>query len=236
MGRIIAILGLPFGPQVVQWAVKQEWTGKGAMALVHKLGLGKGFSELGLFLTHMYRVNKISREMLETKLAEAKKLREAGQTDLDSGKIDILSLLAKASLDENSPYKMDQKLLEAQVLTFLGAGHETTASGMAWAMWELANHQDVQAKLRAECQEILSVSAEPTYAQIKDAKYLHNFVMEVMRLRPPTPQTARVASVDSTIGGRFIPRGTEIYIPNLTINTQKDVWGMCSTSATLDKC
>lgn len=62
-----------------------------------------------------YRVNDISREMLTKKLAEAKKLREAGETDLDSGKIDILSLLAKASLDERSPYRMDQKLLEAQV-------------------------------------------------------------------------------------------------------------------------
>lgn len=37
-------------------------------------------------------------------------------------------------------------------------------------------------------------------AQIKDAKYLGNFVNEVMRLRPPTPQTARVATVDVSAG------------------------------------
>lgn len=42
--------------------------------------------------------------------------------------------------------------MEDQVLTFLGAGHETTASGVTWTLHLLALNQHAQAKLRAECQ------------------------------------------------------------------------------------
>lgn len=42
--------------------------------------------------------------------------------------------------------------------------------------------------------------------------------------------------MQSTIGGWFVPRGTEIYIPNLVVNTDKSVWGACSAAAALGDC
>lgn len=49
--------------------------------------------------------------------------------------------------------------------------------------------------------------------------------MEILRLRPPTPQTARQASQNSTVDGKFIPKGTTVYIASRTVNQDKDIWG-----------
>lgn len=49
--------------------------------------------------------------------------------------------------------------------------------------------------------------------------------MEILRLRPPTPQTARQASQNSTVDGKFIPKGTTVYIASRTINQDKEIWG-----------
>lgn len=46
-----------------------------------------------------------------------------------------------------------------------------------------------------------------------------------MRLRPPTPQTAREAATNSTVDGVFIPKGMSVYIPSRAVNQDKDVWG-----------
>jgi cytochrome P450 len=61
--------------------------------------------------------------------------------------------------------------------------------------------------------------------QIKQLSYLHCFIQEVMRLRPPTPATSRQASQNCTVDGVFIPKGTSIYIPNRSVNMDKKVWG-----------
>lgn len=132
-----------------------------------------------------------------------------------------------------------------------GAGHETTASGASWAIWELSCRPAIQAKLREECQELIARNSNPGYQevsppprqtvvapsphslnnfiynlyQIKQLTYLHCFIQEVLRLRPPTPATAREASQNCTVDGVYIPKGTGIYIPNRSVNQDKDIWG-----------
>jgi len=225
MAALMLITSLPGGNAFLRYITTHFWATWVLQKLSDNLGIfGFGvISRLALFTTHMYRINTVAQDMLDTKLAESKKLMAAGDTQ--GGKIDVLSLLVKASVDPSSSYKMDAQQIQAQVLTFLGAGHETTASGMAWVLWELAKNQRVQKKLRTECQELLMRVEHPQYQDIKHLTYLDAVINEILRLRPPTPATARTAAEDCTIDGIFIPKGTMVYIPNRVVNTDTKFWG-----------
>lgn len=80
------------------------------------------------------------------------------------------------------------------MLTFLAAGHETSAGTMIWATFVLATHPEVQDKLRAEVTEMLRSlgGSGPTWDRIERLHYLNNFIKEVLRLfcprmSPPLP-------------------------------------------------
>lgn len=217
------VVTLPGGAQLVKRAVRSTWVGPLLTRLNNMTG-DSILSPISSFVQNMRQVNVISQQLLDEKLSEARQLQKAGNS-LDGGKIDVLSLMVKASLDKDSPYKMDGEALSSQMLTFLGAGHETTASGAAWALWELASRHSVQDRLRQECQELISRNSTPGYQDIKQLRYLNNFVQELLRLRPPTPQTARQAAKDSMVDGVYIPKGTGVFIASRVVNEDEQIWG-----------
>ncbi|KAK0549243.1 hypothetical protein OC846_003399 [Tilletia horrida] len=191
-----------------------------------KIGLGKifgEFEELAIFVRSMFTISKIAEQLREEKTAEALKL---GPEGVDHGKVDVLSLLISASLfDEEvgSSYKMDGEMVKNSMLTILGAGHETTASGVTWTTYLLAKHPEVQDKLRKECQDLLRVYENPPFDKLKELKYLNAVVKESLRVEPPVPATIRQAKQDSVVDDILIKKGTMIFIPNLVVN--QDIHG-----------
>jgi len=107
----------------------------------------------------------------------------------------------------------------------LGAGHETTASGLAWTLWLLAKDKDSQDELRKEVRPIFDNDSRPDYRKLKDLPWLDGVVMESLRLLPPVPMTFRQAAKADYIDGVFIPKGTLFYIPIRVVNTLKGIWG-----------
>lgn len=77
------------------------------------------------------------------------------------------------------------------MLTFLAAGHETTAGAMIWASYVLSTHPDVQAKLRSEVMEMVNESglSGVTWEKIDRLRYFNNFIKETLRLFCPRKQT-----------------------------------------------
>ncbi|KAL0573760.1 hypothetical protein V5O48_008203 [Marasmius crinis-equi] len=130
-------------------------------------------SEIATVLGAMHTIKRISRTMLSEKVHEA---LESGVTGADSelhGKKDIMSILVRARTSESEgQYKMSDEAMVDQVLTFLGAGHETTASGLAWTLWLLAKHPASQDKLRAEVGPVFAQDNRPDYKTLKDLKWL----------------------------------------------------------------
>ncbi|EMF17783.1 cytochrome P450 [Sphaerulina musiva SO2202] len=113
-----------------------------------------------------------------------------------------------------------------QMMTFLIAGHETTATAMIWSLYLLCKHKSIQTTLRAEIRSrIPSLSSPITAAQIDSCDYLQAFCTEVLRLWPPVSLTLRVADRDTSIQGQFIPRGTTIILAPAAINTCTHLWG-----------
>ena len=116
-----------------------------------------------------------------------------------------------------------------QLMTFLIAGHETTASALSWAICMLCKYPDVQSSLREEVRSVLPDPRSPASSissnDIDSLPYLNAVCNEVLRLYSPVPVTVRVAADDTTLLGHYISKGTTIFISSWATNANKEFWG-----------
>ena len=115
-----------------------------------------------------------------------------------------------------------------QLMTFLAAGHETTATAMTWAIYMLCLNPEIQTRLRAEIRQNLpSINEDSTVTsqQIDHMSYLNAVCNEVLRYYPPVPMTLRDAAHDTTIVGHYVPKGTRIMLIPWAINKSEELWG-----------
>ncbi|KAK2606476.1 hypothetical protein QQS21_003169 [Conoideocrella luteorostrata] len=148
-----------------------------------------------------------------------KRERLGAEKQRSKADIDILSVAL-----ESGGFS-DEDLVN-QMMTFLLAGHETTATAMAWALYELCRHPEIQQKLRDEVRlKLPSLDADITAADIDDCHYLQAFCNEVLRVWAPVAVTMRVAAKDTTILGQVIPKGTPIIICPWAVNMSEELWG-----------
>ncbi|KAI1377568.1 cytochrome P450 [Hypoxylon crocopeplum] len=121
----------------------------------------------------------------------------------------------------------DENLVD-QLMTFLAAGHETTATSMTWGVYLLSKYPEVQKRLRAEIREKLpSIDSdrEVTSLEIDHMPYLNAVCNEVLRYFAPVPLTLREAAVDTTILEHKVPKGTAIMISPWATNLDENLWG-----------
>lgn len=139
-----------------------------------------------------------------------------------SSGVDILSLMI-----EGGGFSDDD--IVNQLLTFLAAGHETTASMLTWTMYQLCRHPDMQARLREEIRthlpSILDETNTVEAAVLDNLPYLNAICQESFRLMSPVPVTLRAAREDTTLCGHFIPKDTVISVPIDAINRSEALWG-----------
>ncbi|PBP19590.1 cytochrome P450 [Diplocarpon rosae] len=137
------------------------------------------------------------------------------------GDIDILSVALE------SGGFTEEKLID-QMMTFLAAGHETTATAMIWAIYMLCLNPDVQKKLRAEIREKLpspNSNETVTSQDIDRMPYLNAVCNEVLRYYPPVPLTLRDAAHDTTLLGYAVPKGTRVMLVPWAVNKSTSLWG-----------
>lgn len=136
--------------------------------------------------------------------------------------VDILSVAL-----ESGGFTEDQ--LVNQLMTFLAAGHETTASAMIWAAHLLCLNPDVQTRLRQEIRDNLpsidNEEASVTSQTLDGLPYLHAVCNEILRVNPPVPLTVRETRKDTTILGNFIPKGTRFILVPSAVNMSAALWG-----------
>ena len=116
----------------------------------------------------------------------------------DGGGEDVLSLLLAARDEDGAP--MSPAELRDELMTALVAGHETTASQLAWTFERLAREPAVQTRLRAELDED------------QDESYLTATINEILRHRPVLPNAEpRLVKQPIEIGGVLYPPGVVLY-------------------------
>jgi cytochrome P450 len=148
-----------------------------------------------------------SREELDRIVFEAIAARraagDAGERD------DVLSLLMR-SRDEDGAPPTDAELRD-ELVTVVGAGHETTATALAWAVERLVRHPDVLARLRASLLD-------------GDDAYLDAVIKETLRIRPVIADVARKATGPIEIGGYTLPRGTFVLASIIALHFREDLY------------
>lgn len=149
-------------------------------------------------------------------LVRQKKEKLAAKEKMDP---DIISIaLESGTLTED-------KLVD-NMMTFLAAGHETTASALTWAAYLLSKHPEVQTRLRKEIREhIGSLNDEVNDTIIDGMPYLHAVCQEVLRVYAPVPVTMREAVNDTTLMGNYVPKGSVIMLCMWAVNFSKELWG-----------
>jgi cytochrome P450 len=145
----------------------------------------------------------------------------AGQNDEDWGN-DLLGLLLAARDDETGA-ALDDREVRDQMATFFLAGHETTATALAWTWYLLSHAPDVERKLHAELDAVLGGRAA-TYADYDRLTYTRMVLEEAMRLYPPAHTTARQAIAEDRFGDIAIPPGTMVIISPYIMQRHRLYW------------
>lgn len=114
-------------------------------------------------------------------------------------------------LKENHKDQFTDEQIHAHALTFLLAGHETTALLLAWCWDMLAHHPNVQSILQAEADSVLG-DRLPKPDDIQKLIYTRAIIKEALRMRPPAWAIGREALHDCEIGGQHIPAGSTVIL------------------------
>ncbi|ENN88220.1 cytochrome P450 hydroxylase [Rhizobium freirei PRF 81] len=135
---------------------------------------------------------------------------------------DLVSMLLEAADPETGRMMTDEEIID-NLMTFITAGHETTALGLAWTLHLLARHPDCQARLFDEIAKV--TDGGPLLAEhVGKLTYARQVFSESMRLYPPAPVISRMAVREFTLGGYRIPPGTILYVPIYAVHRHAALW------------
>ncbi|XP_067627256.1 cytochrome P450 6a9-like [Eurosta solidaginis] len=118
--------------------------------------------------------------------------------------------------------------MTAQAFVFFVAGFETSATTMAFALYELALQQDIQNRLRLEIEETIKQHNDDfTYECMEDMQYMKQVLAETQRKYPIAPNLMRQAANDYMVPGHpkyTIKKGMMVTIPTIGIHYDPDIY------------
>jgi cytochrome P450 len=145
--------------------------------------------------------------------------RQSGQPNAAP---DLLDLLL-AGADPESGRQMSTEELRDNLLTFIVAGHETTALSLSWALYLVAGDPRVQDLARAEAQSVLGdrvAGAE----DVPHLPYIRQIVDEALRMYPPAALVSRTALKADRLCGREVRPGDTVMIPIYALHRNNLLW------------
>ncbi len=147
----------------------------------------------------------------------------AQRRDDDRDYNDVLSMLMSTQSGEEPDTKLTEKQIHDHILTFLAAGHETTAIALVWTFYLLSQYPQVCIKLQDEIRSVLA-SREPTLDDLARIPYLDWVLDESMRLYPPAWLQMRFVAKESEIDGVKLPVGTLVILSQWVIHRLPEIW------------
>nr|CAB3235900.1 cytochrome P450 4F22 [Phallusia mammillata] len=165
-----------------------------------------------------------------------------GQKIKNGKHLDFLDILL-LTRDEDGKGLTEREIRD-EVDTFLFEGHDTTASGISWALYCLADNPQFQEKCRHEVVHLLQGRTEVLWSDLQNMPYLTMFIKEVLRLYPPVFAIARTTSQPVTFDrgfgqdqhclddkpsnnfdcGKTLESSTNIGIPLMVLHRNETVW------------
>ena len=173
-------------------------TGAGGILTMATLGPER-VGRLGIFRRALDPADALLREEIVRRRSDP----EVAERD------DVMSLLVQARHEDGRP--MSDAELRDELMTLLVAGHETTATALAWALERLVRHPDKLERLRAE-------------TGTGEEAYLEAVVQETLRLRPVLPLVARRLTEPMEIAGHLLPAGASVEPCIYLMHRREDVY------------
>ncbi|MBB5160420.1 cytochrome P450 [Mycobacterium sp. AZCC_0083] len=109
-----------------------------------------------------------------------------------------------------------------ELIVFLVAGHDTTATTLGYALWALGRHHELQRRVAAEVAELGDRDLTPD--DVPRLAYTVQVLHEALRLCPPAAAVGRMAMRDLAVGGYRIPRGTTLIAGVYAVHRDPQLW------------
>ncbi|KAH9927307.1 cytochrome P450 [Fomitopsis serialis] len=182
-------------------------------------------------------VAKRTQEILVSKQRALQEGDEALAEQIGRGK-DLMSILMKANMSASEKDSLTEHELVSQMSTMTLAASDTTSNTLSRILLLLAEHPDVQQRLRAEIIKA-SQDGDLSYDVLMQLPYLDAVCRESLRLHPPLLWSSRMSTQDTIIpvskpipgldgtpiNELAVPKGTEVILGILGCNTSKAFWG-----------
>jgi cytochrome P450 len=152
--------------------------------------------------------------------------RRAGEVNAQSASggapRDLLTMLLDAR-DPQTGEGLTEEEIRANIITFIAAGHETTANALTWSLFLLSRHPAWRDEVESEVDAVLGERPIEA-AQIESLPRVRATLDEAMRLYPPAPSLSREAIAADTLAGEKIQAGTLVVIPPYVLHRHKTLW------------
>lgn len=147
---------------------------------------------------------------------------EAHQQGKPGVEQDILASLLDAVDPETGRGFSFDELVDQVAMLFL-AGHETSASALAWSLYLISMSPEIQERMHAEAVAVLG-NKDPDYSDIKQMSLIWNVFRETLRLYPPVGFFARQTSETQTMRDKTVPAGASVVVAPWLIHRHRDLW------------
>jgi cytochrome P450 len=109
-----------------------------------------------------------------------------------------------------------------ELIIFMFAGHDTTATTLTYALWSLGHNRNMQDRVAAEVAALPDRPMTPD--DIPQLGYTVQVVRESLRLCPPAPTGTRMAHQDVAVGGYLVPKGTMLVVGRMAVQRDPTLW------------
>ncbi|MDR5651947.1 cytochrome P450 [Ruixingdingia sedimenti] len=134
---------------------------------------------------------------------------------------DDLATKIMTTADPQTGRRFDTAEMVDQVAIFFLAGHETSASALAWALMLLAMYPEAQDRIAAEAEAFVDA---PEFAGLSRLRFTRDMFRETLRLYPPVPMMVRESVKPETFRGRPVAPGAQVVISPWHLHRHERLW------------
>lgn len=116
---------------------------------------------------------------------------------------------------------LSDTVIHDNLVTFIGAGHETTANALTWTLFLLSEFPDADARVAAEAKSIGDPPNADDLARLAGTRMI---LEEAMRLYPPVPLMSRQAIGADRLGEVDVVRGTRVIVAPWVLHRHRKLW------------
>jgi cytochrome P450 len=194
----------------------QEMAPRIAMLIIYRL---PGWLSPWLESSKSRRAAAEIRMLLERFIRERYDAHRRGEP---TGHQDILaSLLDAVDPETGKGFEFDE-LVDQVAMLFL-AGHETSASALAWALYLIAMHPEIQERMHTEAEAVLG-EGEPEFSDTKRMELVWNVFRETLRVYPPVGFFARESAETQEMRDKTVRAGSPVIIAPWLIHRHRELW------------